>query len=72
MSHPQGVGYSGGGECIGCCLGGFCHISNTLYVCTISQQHFGTRLLYEQDHTAEVLGKRVAQLGLRCSSVNKT
>ena len=39
-------------------------ISKTpLYVCTIPQQHFGTSLLYDQDHTAEVLGEKLG-LGL--------
>ena len=58
-------------KCKGCCLGGLCYISNTLHICTTPQQHCSTNLLYEQGHSAEVLGKAVAQLGFRFSSVGR-
>ena len=69
---------SSGSACSGvnigkvCYLGGLCYVSNTLHVCTMLQQHYGTSLLYEQGHSAEVLGKTVVQLGFKQSSVDKT
>ena len=35
MSHPMGLDYYNDGKCKDCCLGGLCHIRNTLYICTI-------------------------------------
>ena len=69
MSHSLGAGYSSSGECKGCCLGGLCYVSNTLHMCTTLQQYYGISLLYEQGHTAEVLGM---QLGLKQVMVDKT
>ena len=57
MSYFLGVGYFGGGECKGYCLGGFCHISNTLHMYTTPKQNSGISLLHEQGHTTKVLGK---------------
>ena len=57
--------------CKGCCLGGLCHIINTLHVCAKPQHHCGTRLLYKQGCTAYVLGKTVAHLGFRYTSVDR-
>ena len=58
-------------HCKDCCLGGFCHVSNNLHVCTTPQQHYSTSLLYEQGHTAEVLGKTVVLIGFRNSCTER-
>ena len=71
MSHPLGVSYSSGGECESCCLGGHFYISNTLYMCTIPQQHCGISLLHEQGHNAEVLRKRIASFGFRVCYIER-
>ena len=59
MSHPLGIGYSGGGKYKSCFLGGLCYINNTLNVFLIPQQNFGTSLLHEQGYNAEVLGVKL-------------
>ena len=41
MSPHLGLGHSGGEECKICCLGGLCHINNTLHVCITPQKHCG-------------------------------
>ena len=58
--HPLFVGHSDGVEYKGCYLGSLCYIRNALHMCKTPQKHCGISLLYEQGHSAEVLGKIVS------------
>ena len=72
MNHPECVGNSGNRKCKGYCLGGLCHLRNTLHVFTIPQQRCGISLRHKQGYTTEVLGKKIDLLGFKTSSVDRT